>query len=151
MGERCMWKRNFPICCLPRMEKCIIWGCKAMAIGGAYSVDKWYRLRHNLHWFPDEQPSEEIKARVRKKLDELGWKIDAVLTHTCPYRYTPREAFLRGVDQSTVDSSTERWLDSIAERLDYQAWYCGHWHINKRIDRLHFLFDSVELLETPAP
>lgn len=114
--------------------------------GGADSVDKWYRLQRDLHWFPDEQPSDVIKARVEKKLDELGWQIDAVLTHTCPYRYIPREAFLGGINQSTVDNSTELWLDTIAEKLDYNAWYCGHWHIEKRIDRIHFLFASVECL-----
>lgn len=119
-------------------------GQKAIVIGGAYSVDKWYRLQCDLNWFPDEQPSDEIKARVEQKLSDLDWKVDVVLTHTCPERYIPREAFLSGVDQSTVDNSTELWLDTIAERLDYKAWYCGHWHINKRIDKMHFLFDSFE-------
>ncbi len=80
-------------------------------------------------------------------MEELDWRVDIVLTHTCPERYIPREAFLSAVDQSTVDNSTERWLDGIAEQLDYQAWYCGHWHINKRIDKMHFLFDSFESLE----
>jgi 3-oxoacid CoA-transferase subunit A len=123
-------------------------GQKTIVIGGAYSVDKWYRLQCDLNWFPDEQPSEEIKAKVEQKLHELGWRVDAVLTHTCPERYIPREAFLSGVDQATVDSSTEQWLDTIAERLDYRAWFCGHWHINKRIDKMHFLFDGFELLES---
>ena len=122
-------------------------GQKTIVIGGAYSVDKWYRLQCDLNWFPDEQPSEEIKAKVEQKLHELGWRVDAVLTHTCPERYIPREAFLSGVDQATVDSSTEQWLETIAERLDYRAWFCGHWHINKRIDKMHFLFDGFELLE----
>ena len=120
-------------------------GTKAIAIGGAYSVDKWYRLQRDLHWFPDEQPSEEIKARVENKLDELGWQIDTVLTHTCPYGYTPTEAFLGGIDQSTVDNSTELWLDTIEKKLSYNAWYCGHWHIEKRIDKIHFLFETVEI------
>jgi len=70
--------------------------------------------------------------------------VDAVLTHTCPELYVPQEAFLSSVDQSTVDIGTEVWLDSIAERLSYKAWCCGHWHINKRIDKMHFLFDSFE-------
>lgn len=118
-------------------------GCKAIAIGGAYSVDKWYRLQCNLHWFPDEQPSAQIKERVESALDTLSWRVDAVLTHTCPYRYIPREAFLGCVDQSTVDNSTEHWLDAIESRLNYKAWYCGHWHINKRIDKMHFLFEDV--------
>ena len=45
-------------------------GKKAIVIGGAYSVDKWYRLQCDLHWFLDEQPSAEIKNRVEQKLDE---------------------------------------------------------------------------------
>ena len=34
--------------------------------------------------------------------------------------------------------------DEIEEKLDYRAWFCGHWHIDKRIDRMHFLFHSFE-------
>ena len=123
-------------------------GIKAIAIGGAYSVDKWYRLQRNIHWFPDEQPSVEIKTRVEKKLDDLGWQIDAVLTHTCPYGYIPREAFMSCVNQSTVDNSTELWLDTLEKKLNYKAWYCGHWHIEKRIDKIHFLFESVETVSS---
>ena len=123
-------------------------GIKAIAIGGAYSVDKWYRLQRNIHWFPDEQPSIEIKTRVEKKLDELNWQVDTVLTHTCPYGYIPREAFMSYVNQSTVDNSTELWLDTLEKKLNYKAWYCGHWHIEKRIDKIHFLFESVETVSS---
>lgn len=119
---------------------------RCLAIGGAYSVDKWYRLRMDWQWFPDEQPSEETKARVEQALAGVDWKIDVVLSHTCPAKYTPIECYLSGIDQSTVDKSTEEWLDAIEDSTDYEAWYCGHWHINKRIDKLHFLFDGVEEL-----
>ena len=125
-----------------------IGGKKAMVIGGAYSVDKWYRLQCDLHWFPDEQPSAEVKARVEKKLIESDWKVDYIWTHTCPEKYTPREAFMSCIDQSTVDNSTEQWLDTIEDRLEYAAWYCGHWHIDKRIDRMHFLMESYEEIST---
>jgi 3-oxoacid CoA-transferase subunit A len=121
-------------------------GRKALAIGGAYSVDKWYRLGWGLRWFADEQPSDQIKQQVEQNLEERNWNVDVVLSHTCPERYIPVEAFLSGIDQSSVDNSTEQWLDTIAQRLDYDAWYCGHWHINKRIDKMHFLFDGVETL-----
>lgn len=72
--------------------------------------------------------------------------VDVVFSHTCPYKYVPTECFLPGIDQSTVDNSTEHWLDSIEEMLDYKAWYLGHWHINKRIDKFHFLMHDVEML-----
>ena len=67
-----------------------------------------------------------------------------MLSHTCPYKYRPVEAFLSGLDQSTVDTSTEEWLDTIEDRLDYKEWKCGHWHIDKKIDRLTFLMDGFE-------
>ena len=122
-------------------------GISAIVIGGAYSVDKWYRLERGAKWFPDEQPSDEVKARVEAKLDELDWKVDVVLSHTCPFGYEPTEAFLPGIDQSMVDTSTEVWLDRIERRLDYRKWYCGHWHIEKSIDRMRFMFNEFEPLE----
>ena len=121
-------------------------GKNAIAIGGAYSVDKYYRLLYGLKWFNDEQPSNEIKATVESKLEEMNWTVDLVLSHTCPEKYIPTEAFLPGLSQDGIDRSTEEWLDRIENRLNYQAWYCGHWHINKRIDKIHFLMESKECL-----
>lgn len=121
-------------------------GHSCLVIGGAYSVDKWYRLRMGYGWWPDEQPSDEIKAKVERVLEERDWKVDVVLSHTCPFRYEPTEAFLPGLDQSTVDDSTERWLDAIERRLSYARWYCGHFHIEKKIDKLRFLFNDYALL-----
>lgn len=109
-------------------------GKKYIAIGGAYSVDKEYRILLRYNWFPDEQPSDESKERVEKKLEENNWKIHGVLSHTCPYNYEPRELFLAQVDQSKVDESTERWLQTIDDRLDYNVWYFGHFHGYKQID-----------------
>lgn len=63
-----------------------------------------------------------------------------------PLRYIPTEAFLPGVKQSQVDRHTEEWLGEIERKYDYQAWFCGHWHIDKRIDKLHFLFHGWETL-----
>ena len=107
-------------------------------IGGAYSVDKHYRIARHYGWWPDEQPSEEIKAYVEQQI--RGRHIDVILSHTCPFKYEPVEAFLPMIDQSTVDTSTEVWLDKIEESADYGAWLCGHWHINKRIDKLQFMY-----------
>ena len=42
-------------------------GLRHIAIGGAYSVDKYYRLSRGYAWWADEQPSEEIKMHVRAK------------------------------------------------------------------------------------
>lgn len=122
-------------------------GKKCIALGGAYSVDKFYRIQHGYAWFADEQPDYLIKLNVEERLAEIGYQVDAVFSHTCPFKYEPVEMFISGIDQSKVDDSTERWLDEIEDKLDYKAWYCGHWHCNKHIDKMHFLFEDWEILE----
>lgn len=113
-------------------------GLHHLVIGGAYSVDKRIRLLRGYNWWPDEQPSDEIKAYVEKQVRER--EVDVVLSHTCPHKYEPVETFIPGVDQSQVDKSTELWLDTIEEMCGYKWWLCGHWHINKRVERMQFLY-----------
>ena len=121
-------------------------GHSCIVIGGAYSVDKYYRLARGYNWFEDEQPSDEIKEKVERVLSARDWKIDVVLSHTCPLRYEPTEVFLSMVDQSSVDKSTEQWLDTIESRLHYERWYCGHYHTDKEIDKIRFMFQDHALL-----
>src|SRR5699024_4477109 len=69
-------------------------GLRHLASGGAYSVAKLYRRARGSGWWPDEQPSQEIKVKVIQTLCSCGWQVDTVLSHSCPYQYEPREAFL---------------------------------------------------------
>ena len=73
-------------------------------------------------------------------------KIDMVLSHTCPLKYEPTEMFIKGLDQSTMDKSTEAWLGEIEARNDYKKWYCGHYHMRKRIDRMQFMYEDFDVL-----
>lgn len=116
-------------------------GLLTFVVGGAYSVDKNYRLLHGLNWWSDEQPSEH---KAKEKLEEIGWEVDVVLTHTAPLKYEPTEVFLPMINQNLVDKSTEQWLDSIEERLGYQKWYCGHYHTIKKIDKIEFMYDNFD-------
>lgn len=117
-------------------------GKQSIAIGGAYSIDKDWRLNNGIPWFSDEQPSDEIKKTVINKLDSLNWNIDQVLSHTCPYKYRPVDTFKAQIPQDQIDTSTEEWLDSIEDKLEYNRWLCGHWHINRRIDKMQFLMQD---------
>lgn len=122
-------------------------GLQTIAIGGAYSVDKYYRLMNGWNWWPDEQPTPEMKKGIEKCLDYQHWKVDVVLSHTVPLKYEPVEVFLSQIDQSQVDKSTETWLDSIEDLLAYRHWYAGHYHTEKEIDRLTLLFESIRELK----
>lgn len=117
---------------------------KCIVIGGAYSVDKYHRILRGIKWWEDEQPSEKIKQSVEKQLEKNNWKIDYVLSHTCPYNYVPTEWFLNCVDQRTVDNSTEKWLQYIHNKITYEKWYCAHFHGEKFVPEinLRFLYHS---------
>ena len=95
-----------------------------------------------LDWWPDEQPSDETKRQVEALLARRGWQMPVVLTHTCPLRYKPLEALKPDLDQSTVDCTTELWMDAIESRLRYDHWFCGHFHTDKQIDNLQILFQT---------
>ena len=121
-------------------------GKKVIAIGGAYSGDKAFRIMLGLPWFPDEQPSKEIKKYVEAQLDKQQWTVDYVLSHTCPMVYEPREKYQNLVDAKTIDKSTEQWLDQIAKRLTYKCWYFGHYHDNVAYDDAELLYEEIKEL-----
>lgn len=119
----------------------------ALVCGGAYSVDKFYRLQFRANWWPDEQPNELTKGLVR--LMATRYPIDIMLTHTCPLRFEPKELFLDCIDQSTVDTSTEEFFDDLYEQFPANKkpmWYFGHFHGDKYTDDYVMLFvDIIEL------
>lgn len=107
-------------------------------------MDKDYRLIYGYKWFKDEQLTKEEKDANYNKVK--GKHYDVVLTHTCLYKYEPVEVFLSGIDQSKVDKSMELFLDKIEDSIKYDKWYCGHYHTEKIIDKLEFMFESIKEL-----
>lgn len=116
---------------------------KVLVIGGAYSVDKNYRIIYGYPWFKDEQLNKEEMDTILNKYK--GQYIDIVLSHTCPLKYEPTEVFMKGIDQSDIDKSMERFLDKIEQSINYDKWYCGHYHTEKQIDKLEFMFGRIKL------
>lgn len=119
-------------------------GKKVIAIGGAYSIDKFYRVSRRLPWFKSELPTDEMKAYVEMQLERCKWRVDYVFSHTVPIDYEPRWAFLSGVNQALVDKSMEWWLQQIAEKLEFQSWYAGHYHVEWQKDLVRIMFEDYE-------
>lgn len=118
-----------------------ICGKSVLVIGGAYSVDKWYRLNRvgvtskldkdylnprKTGWFPDEQLLDWEMTTIEK--EHFGKHYDVVLTHTCPISWEPTDLFLPGLDQSGVDKTMELWLDKVKQKVDWNIWLFGHYH-----------------------
>jgi 3-oxoacid CoA-transferase subunit A len=103
----------------------------AFVIGGAYSVDKYYRLMMGRTWFDNEQLDENERDIITKTIEEK-WHYSFIFSHTCPYTWQPFDLFLSGLDQSTVDNTMEYWFDDIAKTANYDIWCFGHFHADRQ-------------------
>ncbi len=119
---------------------------KCLVMGGAYSVDKDYRILNNLPWYRDEQMNKKVMDYVYK-LTDLE-KIDIIFSHTCPFKYLPIEWFISGINQSTVDNTMEIFFDDIYDKVknNLKKWYCGHYHGSKKVDKIQFMFEDYDIL-----
>lgn len=144
----------------------LLGGKKYIVIGGAHSIDKLRCIEENSPYWDDEMPDDATKMRVENTLKNQDNSIYGVLTHTCPIRYMPTEVFLSNKKPAKtkglfrflkcknklkpftpdIDRSTEEWLEQIEGKLDYKIWFCGHYHVDKEIDRICMLCNEIQLL-----
>ena len=136
-------------------------GHPVLVIGGAYSIDKWYRLLRagytereasnadpkKCGWFKHEQLTVEEMQAIEDKCK--GNSYDFVFTHTCPLSWEPVDLFLRGIDQSKVDKSMEEWFDSFKDKINWKVWLFGHYHAD-RLERpgVEMFFNNIEDINT---
>lgn len=114
-------------------EYCIN-GYDVLTIGGAYSVDKDYRLAaaggmENSGWFPGEQLTESERTDILNKVQDKYY--DFIFTHTAPLAWEPRDLFLNFIDQSKVDKTMEYWLQRVAISAEWCIWCFGHYHADR--------------------
>lgn len=118
-------------------------------IGGAYSVDKFYRLARHAPWFENEQLSEKEQLEAFKEFP-VGCHRDFMFTHTCPLAWEPTDLFLGGIDQSKVDKSMEIFLDNLQQSIDVGVWCFGHYHADRlerpRVEQLYKDSDDIRAI-----
>lgn len=137
-------------------------GYTVAVIGGAYSVDKWYRLYNagvsskldrdytnakKTGWFYNEQLSALEMESAEEELCSMR-DFDFVFTHTCPISWQPIDLFLSAVNQSEVDNSMELWMDELKDKITWNIWLFGHYHAD-RLERPHVeqYYNDIELLD----
>ncbi len=138
-------------------------GRKYMVVGGAHSVDKQKCLEESLPYWDDEMPNEEIKRRVEARLALEGDQVYGMLTHTCPIDYLPTEMFVSTRQSAQlkrngrkrvskraftpdIDRSTEVWLGELEGKIRYMEWFCGHYHIDKQLDKIFMMYQEIRPL-----
>ncbi len=108
--------------------------------GGAYSIDRPYRVLNYSYW-EEEMPCKEDYDEALRNLNAHNLTVDYVLTHTAPGMLIPIMGFHS--DQHSIEM--DNFLDYIYMDVHFRHWYCGHWHIDKQVtDRFTVLwYDRV--------
>lgn len=115
---------------------------RCLVLGGAYSVDKYYRLMRGWSWFEDEQLSRTERDYIEGYI-YTNPTYDYILTHTSPYDTRPTHLFLPGIDQSKVDTSMEHWLQKVSDNIIFDKWYFGHYHDNWENGKYKMLYTDI--------
>ena len=124
-------------------------GLRTLVVGGAYSVDKHYRLSHGMIWHENEQLSAGEMESCFRNLTREMMSFDLVLTHTCPLSFQPTDLFLGFIDQSSVDNSMEVWMEKLMKSINWKYWLFGHYHADRvELPHVEQFYREIEPLET---
>ena len=94
---------------------------------------------------------------VHKLIRKLGGKVVSVIPDAwhISYNYLQKgletrivnSDLIAGVTPTLVDIFREKYPDMnvalMEESIDYDEWYCGHYHIEKDIDKIKFMHKSI--------
>lgn len=123
-------------------------GENAFIMGGAYSVDKHFRLSQQemgdkrWRWFYDEQMTSQERFICWQSLHEKP-SYKYMFTHTCPLKYIPNPKLY-----PDADKTMETFFGEVQDKFPIEQWYCGHHHMDMwSLDgKLRFMYNDVILL-----
>ena len=117
-------------------------GKRIFTMGGAYSIDRYMRLE-GLSFWREELPTNDEYREAAQNLEEVGKRVDCIITHTAP-----REVIRRmGHYPDMHDAELTGFLEWIMYEVKFERWFFGHWHLDAAIDdRFRALWFDVEKL-----
>ncbi len=119
-------------------------GVRFFTFGGAYSVDRYVRTE-GIDWFPEEIPSREEYEEGLDNLEACGYIVDYIVTHTAPREVA---AALGYGEESLDEVALRRYLQQIADEVDYKKWFFGHFHEDEVIeDAFVALYDEMIVID----
>lgn len=138
-------EEKYPNIIFPQDGVIELLGHKCLVLGGAYSIDKYYRIYRNLTWFPEEQMSDEDKERILKILEKEN-SFEYIFSHTAPLNYEREliDLFLPGINQYEVDKSMEKFLSEVHDKINFKHWFFGHFHDSFDLtDKVTILYNNI--------
>ncbi len=112
-------------------------------MGGADSYDRLQRVAY-IDWWPEERPNRADMQNAEAMLNLVNFKVDYVLTHTCPAEVLP--AIKKRHPEYRFDGenySVENLLQDIKDHLAFKEWFFGHWHENFTYKNYRCLYGDI--------
>lgn len=134
---------------LMRGEVFTIEGRRFFTFGGAWTVDwEWREMTFRrygvrLWWQEKELPSQAERDHGLESLERVGFRVDAILTHTAPCEAAKRMGF----PVSGQEYPLCAYLDEVLRRTAFEHWYFGHHHEDKTYWKFTCLMNDVVTLE----
>ncbi len=125
---------------LMRGQVFTIEGKTFFTMGGAYSVDRYMRVKDITYWSRELPDNDEYNEAI-KNVTAHCKKIDYILTHTAPREIIRRMGYV----PDPHDMELTGFLEWIMYECEYKHWYFGHFHEDKQItDRITALLFDVK-------
>ena len=110
--------------------------------GGGFSIDKAWRIPY-ISWWPQEMPWEEEYEEGVNNLEQVEYKVDYVLTHTCPSHI----ARLLVPKVLPGEEELQLYFEKLAREVEFNKWYFGHWHVDWKDEKFQGLWEDIVELE----
>ena len=117
---------------LPSNTVLKIKGYNILCIGGAISVDREERIKDNLKIKPKHPKCywPEEKINYINDIENIGCRVDIVLSHTAPMSFDPPLLRNSKMDEALWEDILEsrNYLEKINSRVKPSKWFFGHFH-----------------------
>lgn len=109
-------------------------GYSFFAFGGGESIDKDMRIENGL-WWKEEMPTPNEMSDAAETLDNLGRKVDFILTHEPPLRVKSAMSLRAG--SSFGANKLNGYFEEIDGMCEYSHWFFGSMHEDRKVTPKH--------------
>ncbi|MBQ0083963.1 MAG: metallophosphoesterase [Clostridiales bacterium] len=109
-------------------------GVSFFTFGGGESMDKDMRIENGL-WWKEEMPTPTELTEAARTLDDVGCKVDYIITHEPP-SLVKSAMLLRSGAQGSVNK-LNGFFEEIDGASDFKHWYFGSMHEDRLVTPKH--------------
>jgi hypothetical protein len=125
---------------LPRGCLTQIGNKKCLSVGGAFSIDKQFRVENKSWWKAEEPDYQDCQAVLSHS------HVDFVIAHTVPEGVVPL-LFERhnSLFPFEYTDATQKLLDEVVSKYKPSQLFAGHWHLS---DTLDYKGTTIRIMDT---